>query len=54
MWTFEKAHSCYLSFKGCFFVFPYNQYKLAPFLVTGQALVQYMAISFAQGVKSLI
>lgn len=53
MWTFEKVHSCFLSFKAYFF-FPYNQYKLAPFLVTGKALVQYMAISFSQGVKPLI
>ena len=53
IWTFEKAISRYLYFKGCFFS-PYNQYKLAPFLVTGKALVQYMVISFAQGVKRLI
>lgn len=34
--------------------FPYNQYEIAPFLMTGKAMVQYMAISFAKGVKPLI
>lgn len=34
--------------------FPYNQYEIAPFLTTGKALVQYMAISFAKGVQPLI
>lgn len=34
--------------------FPYNQYQIASFLMTGKALLQYMAISFAKGVKPLI
>lgn len=34
--------------------FPYNQYAIAPYLMTGKALEQYIAVSFAGGVKPLI
>lgn len=34
--------------------FPYNQYQIAPFLMTSKALVRYMAISLAKEVKPLI
>lgn len=44
-------------FKMCHFSqfkFPHNQYQIAPFLMTGKALVQYMAISLTKRVKPLI